>query len=80
MESDDAADLIGELPDQKAENVLSKMDPEEAKDIEPLLRYPVDTAGGIMQAELVKVTNDSNVRDAIGWIRLIADDPSRCCL
>jgi len=74
MESDDAADLIGELPDHKAENVLSKMDPEEAKDIEPLLRYPVDTAGGIMQAELVKVTNDSNVRDAINWIRLIADD------
>lgn len=74
MESDDAADLIGELPDHKAENVLSKMDPEEAKDIEPLLRYPVDTAGGIMQAELVKVKNDSNVRDAISWIRLIADE------
>jgi len=74
MDSDDAADLIGELPEETAETVLSKMDPEEAKDVEPLLQYPEDTAGGIMQAELVKVSNDSNVRDAINWIRLIADD------
>ena len=74
MESDDAADLIGELPEETAETVLSKMDPEEAKDVEPLLQYPEDSAGGIMQAELVKVTSDTNVRDAINWIRLIADD------
>ena len=74
MDSDDAADLIGELPDETAETVLSKMDPEEVKDVEPLLRYPEDSAGGIMQAELVKVTNDTNVRDSINWIRLIADD------
>jgi len=74
MDSDDAADLIGELPEETAETVLSKMDPEEAKDVEPLLQYPEDTAGGIMQAELVKVSNDSNVKDAINWIRLIADD------
>ena len=74
MDSDDAADLIGELPDEKAETVLSKMDPEELKDVEPLLKYPEDTAGGIMQAELVKVTEDSKVIEAINWIRLIADD------
>jgi len=74
MESDDAADLIGELPDDTAGKVLSKMDPEEVKEVEPLLQYPEDSAGGIMQTELVKVTNDTNVRDAINWIRLIADD------
>ena len=74
MASDDAADLIGELPEDTAETVLSKMDPEEAKDVEPLLVYPEDTAGGIMQSELVKVESDTTVREAINWIRLIADD------
>ncbi|NIP29247.1 MAG: magnesium transporter [Candidatus Dadabacteria bacterium] len=74
MDSDDAADLIGELPEGKAKKVLSSMDPEEAKDVEPLLKYPEDSAGGIMQAELVKVTSDSTVSEAINWIRLIADD------
>lgn len=74
MDSDDAADLIGELPEQTASTVLSKMDPEELKDVEPLLKYPEDSAGGIMQTELVKVSEKSTVRDTINWIRLIADE------
>jgi len=74
MDSDDAADLIGELPAQTAQSVLDKMDPEEAKDVKPLLKYPDDTAGGIMQTELVKVSQNSTVRDIINWIRLIADE------
>src|SRR3990170_1182878 len=74
MDSDDAADLIAELSQDKARLVLANMAPEEVKDVETLLRYPKDTAGGIMQAELVQVTNDSTVRDTINWIRLIADE------
>jgi len=74
MDSDDAADLLGELPEQTAKTVLDKMDPEEAKDVKPLLQYPEDTAGGIMQTELVKVNEHSTVRDTINWIRLIADE------
>ncbi|GJM16213.1 MAG: magnesium transporter MgtE [Thermodesulfobacteriota bacterium] len=74
MDSDDAADLLGELPEQTAQSVLDKMDPEEAKDVKPLLKYPEDTAGGIMQTELVKVSQNSTVRDTINWIRLIADE------
>jgi len=74
MDSDDAADLLGELPAQTAKTVLDKMDPEEAKDVKPLLKYPDDTAGGIMQTELVKVNQNVTVRDTINWIRLIADE------
>ncbi|MGH7885667.1 MAG: magnesium transporter MgtE N-terminal domain-containing protein, partial [Thermodesulfobacteriota bacterium] len=74
MDSDDAADLIGELTEQKAQEVLSSMDPKEAKDVEPLLKYPEDTAGGIMQTELVKVSSDSTVSETINWIRLLADE------
>lgn len=74
MDSDDAADLLGELPEQTAKTVLDKMDPQEAKDVKPLLKYPDDTAGGIMQTELVKVSQNSTVRDTINWIRLIADE------
>jgi magnesium transporter len=74
MDSDDAADLLGELPEQTAKMVLDKMDPQEAKDVKPLLKYPDDTAGGIMQIELVKVSQNSTVQDTINWIRLIADE------
>ena len=74
MESDDAADLIGELPEQTASDVLAKMDPEDLRDVERLLKYPDDSAGGIMQSELVKVADKFTVRDTINWIRLIADE------
>ncbi|MGH7802427.1 MAG: magnesium transporter, partial [Thermodesulfobacteriota bacterium] len=74
MDSDDAADLISELTVDGAKVVLAKMAPEEVKEVETLLRYPKDTAGGIMQTELVQVTYDSTVRDTINWIRLIADE------
>jgi magnesium transporter len=54
--------------------VLEKMPPEDVWEVETLLKYPKDTAGGIMQKELVQVIRDSTVRDTIGWIRLIADE------
>jgi magnesium transporter len=74
MDSDDAADLVAELPEDKAKTVLAKLTPEDVREVETLLKYPDDTAGGIMQTELVEVTNDSTVKDTINWVRLIAND------
>jgi magnesium transporter len=74
MDSDDAADVIADLAEGDLAPVLSKLDPEEVEEVRSLLQYPEDTAGGIMQTELAEVTEDSTVRDAINWIRLIADE------
>jgi Mg/Co/Ni transporter MgtE len=74
MDSDDAADVIADLAEADVAPVLSKLDPEEVEEVKSLLQYPEDTAGGIMQTELAEVTEDSTVRDAINWIRLIADE------
>jgi len=74
MESDDATDLIGELPDETAKLVLAKLPPREVEEVETLLKYPEDSAGGIMQKELIELRQDSTVSEAINWIRLIADD------
>lgn len=74
MDSDDATDLIGELPDETARLVLKKLPPQEVEEVETLLKYPEDSAGGIMQTELVEVQENLIVADAINWIRLIAED------
>lgn len=74
MDSDDAADLIAELPADTAKTVLANLTPEEVREVETLLKYPDDTAGGIMQTELVEITHDTTVRDTINWVRLIAND------
>lgn len=61
LESDDAADLIGELSEKKQEEVLSHIeDTEYASNISDLLAYSEDTAGGLMAKELIKVNQNWN--------------------
>lgn len=72
MDSDDAADLIHELPEEKAEDVLAKIDPEERMEVEPLLKYPDDSAGGIMQTEVLKGSPESPAGETIEKIRKLS--------
>ena len=59
LESDDATDVLSELPKKQKEEVLSLIeDDEHASDIEDLLNYPEDTAGGLMAKELIKVNEN----------------------
>lgn len=62
MESDDAADIVGSLPDEQQHEVLSHIDDvEQAGDIVDLLNYDEDTAGGLMAKELVIVNENWTV-------------------
>jgi len=74
MESDDAADIIDDLPDDVAQEVLEQIDTEDAEDIQRLMRYDEESAGGIMQTELVSVQQDETVNLAIEEIRSLADE------
>jgi len=65
MESDDAADIIADLPAEQAQTVLEGIEPEDSEDVRKLLKHEEDTAGGIMQSELVSVQEGATIRDAI---------------
>lgn len=59
MDSDDAADIIGELSEEKKEDVLLHIhDVERAGDIVDLLSYDENSAGGLMGKELIKVNEN----------------------
>ncbi len=73
--SDDAADLIAALPPEKAEDTLERLEQEEREEIEQLMRYPEESAGGIMQTEVVKVSSDATVEVAVDAVR--AADPEQ---
>lgn len=78
LETNDAADIIAELSQSKKQEVISELhDVEHAKDIVDLLRYPEDTAGGIMHKELVKVNENWNVFNCIKQMRVQAANISR---
>jgi len=69
LDSDDAADLVGDLPDDRAREIIERVGDEVSEELEKLLPYPEDTAGGIMALEFVAVKADASVKDAIDTIR-----------
>ena len=70
IDSDEAADVMADLPEEKAKEVLDLLDDEEqADDIEELLRYQEGTAGALMAKELVSVRADASVARAIVEMR-----------
>ena len=74
LETDDAADVIGELSEEKQEEVLSHIeDQEHASDISDLLSYAEDTAGGLMAKELIKVNENWNTLQCLREMRKQAE-------
>ncbi|WP_414772380.1 magnesium transporter MgtE N-terminal domain-containing protein, partial [Escherichia coli] len=69
MEPDDAADLLGQLPESRSEQLLELMEPEEADDVRALLQYGPDTAGGLTTPEPIVLSADATVAEALALIR-----------
>jgi magnesium transporter len=69
LDSDDAADLVGDLPAERAQQIIESVEDEVSEELEKLLPYPEDTAGGIMALEFVAVRADATVQEAIETIR-----------
>jgi len=74
MATDDAADVIAELPVEEAQTVLEGIGWEEATEVQKLLKYPDDTAGGLMQTELVAVNEDATVQETIDEVRAKSEE------
>ena len=65
MPSDDVADIIGRLPDEKSDAILKRMEKEGSEEVEDLLRYDDDTAGGIMVPDFIAFREDITAKKAI---------------
>ncbi|MBN2468943.1 MAG: magnesium transporter [Deltaproteobacteria bacterium] len=74
MESDDAIDLIADLPEKKAQEILAQIEKKDSEAVQQLLKYSEDTAGGIMQTELISVNEDMKIQEAIERIRAQAKE------
>lgn len=75
MESDDATDFIAGLPQDMQVLVLKRLPQHLRRELLTLLKYPEDSAGGIMQIELAQVDLNQDVGSAIECVkRLVEDD------
>ncbi|MFC1515738.1 magnesium transporter [Thermodesulfobacteriota bacterium] len=69
MPADDVADLIGRLPEGKSKAILDKMEKEGSEEVEGLLRYRDDTAGGIMVPDFIALREDTTAKEAIASLQ-----------
>lgn len=75
MDTDDAVDMIRDLDEEKQEEVLSHLeDIDQAGDIVDLLKYDEDTAGGIMQTEMVTVNENWSMPECLREMRQQAEN------
>lgn len=75
LETDDATDIILELPKQKKEAVLSHIEnPKHASNINALLEYKENTAGSLMAKELIKVNENWNTVQCLKEMRKQAEN------
>ena len=78
LDTDDAADMIAELPEERQAEVIAYIEDHEHRDeIQELLAYDEDTAGGLMAKELVKVYETWTVAGCLRRIRGQAKDVTR---
>jgi len=65
-----------DLPEEKAEELLSRMEGEEQADVAELLPYEDDTAGGLMTTEFLTLPKDLTVGAALARLRDMAETPN----
>lgn len=65
LDIDDATDIIAQLSDEKREKILKGISIEDATSIRKLLSYPADSAGGIMNSEMIRLHYSLTKKEAI---------------
>jgi len=72
MESDEAADVLGDLSQEKVSEALREMD--EPEEVISLLRYPDDTAGGLMTGAVISLHQHWTAEQALAELRRVGPE------
>ncbi|GAB7022864.1 magnesium transporter [Salidesulfovibrio brasiliensis] len=74
MSPDDATDLLGELDEPHRKKLLGKLEAEDRAEIKTLMTFDPDTAGGVMNTEVVVLPQRLTADEAIGKLREEVED------
>lgn len=75
LDIDDLADLFEDLPDTVIDEVLKSMDRENRERLEQMLTYDEDTAGRLMNPDVVTVRADVSIDVVLRYLRLRGELP-----
>lgn len=74
LETDDAVAIIEDMEADDQREVLDALEPDDRAAIEEALTYPEESAGRVMQRELVAVHENMTVGDVIDYLRANQED------
>ena len=75
LDIDDLADLVEDLPDTVIDEILKSMDRENRERLEQVLSYEEDSAGRLMNPDVVTVRADTTVDVVLRYLRLRGELP-----
>ena len=76
LDIDEVVDILQHIPEQIIPTVLNQMSKQDRKRIEEVLTYPEDTAGGMMNPDVITVRPDITVKIVLRYLRRFESIPS----
>jgi len=70
MDMDDLADVFDDLPEAVTQELLTSMDVQDRQRLESILSYPEDSAGGMMNIDIVTVRDDVTIDVVLRYLRI----------
>ncbi|MCB1740335.1 MAG: magnesium transporter [Gammaproteobacteria bacterium] len=75
VDPDDAADMLQDLPEPFIEEVLQALDAQNRQRIEQVLQYDEDTAGGLMNTDVITIRPDVTLGTVVRYLRWRGEIP-----
>ena len=75
LELDEMVDILQNLPQQRISFLLSKMTKIDRERVKMVLEYPEDSAGGLLNNDIISVQQDSTLNLVLEYLRSIGDIP-----
>jgi magnesium transporter len=71
LDADDVADILQDLPEHVMREVLRAMDSQHRRRIETILAYEEDTAGGLMNTDVITIRSDLTLEVVLRYLRML---------
>jgi len=76
MDMDDLADVFDDLPEVVTSELLTSMNIQDRQRLESILSYPEDSAGGLMNIDIITVREDVTIDVVLRYLRLHRELPA----
>ncbi|EEF80922.1 magnesium transporter [Methylophaga thiooxydans DMS010] len=75
LDTDDIADILQDLPDHIVHEVLRAMDSQHRRRVEAVLAFDEDSAGGLMNTDVITVRTDITLEVVLRYLRMLGELP-----